>query len=155
MQFIRLNGNYIELYDSIRELPVYNFNEYNRYLMLDSGIGSGGEAIGKKIGKVMAYLNMKNIEDASKELQNLYHSMTFTISTTNPKMYSFCVLIKAINGKPFGDDLSKERLDKTIKELSRKGLTFDKLCGFLDSVKKKLIASLKPFFQRSAVLRST
>jgi hypothetical protein len=123
--------------------------------MLDSGIGSGGEAIGKKIGKVMAYLNMKNIEDASKELQNLYHSLTFTISATNPKMYSFCVLIKAINGKQFGDDLSKERLDETIKALSKKGLTFDKLCGFLDSVKKKLIASLKPFFRRSAVLRST
>lgn len=147
MKNIKFNGNYLELYDSIRELPIDRFNEYNRYLMLDSGIGSGGDDIARKVGSIQSYLNIEDIETASKELQNLYHALTFTVKNVSPKMYSFCVLIKSINGKEFGGDLSKERLDEVIKNLGKKGFTYAKLEGALDYIKKKLKKNLRRFFR--------
>ena len=145
-----INGNVIEYFDSIESLTIDRFSEYNRYLMLDSGIGSGAEDVGRKIGSVQAYLNHKDIENASKELQNLFHSIVFTINNINPKSYAFAVLVSKINGKEVGQDISKEGLDLIIKELSYKGLNFRKMSAWIDEVKKNWSQKLKHFFQRSA-----
>ena len=118
--------------------------------MLDSGIGSGAEDVGRKIGSVQAYLNHQDIENASKELQNLFHSIVFTIKNVSPKSYAFAVLVDKINGKKVSQDISKENLDAIIKELSYKGLTWRKMSAWLDEVKKNLSQKLKRIFQRSA-----
>ena len=145
-----INGNVIEYFDSIENLTIDRFSEHNRYLMLDSGIGSGAEDVGRKIGSVQAYLNHQDIENASKELQNLFHSIVFTIKNVSPKSYAFAVLVDKINGKKVSQDISKENLDAIIKELSYKGLTWRKMSAWLDEVKKNLSQKLKRIFQRSA-----
>lgn len=149
MKEIKFNGNYLTLYDSIRELPIHRFSEYNRYLMLDAGIGSNVEDVTNKIGKIQRFRAVKDEESVNKELQNLYQSFIFTIENTTPKMYAFFALVKDINGKPF-DDLSKEKLDETIVKIGKQGLTFEKLNGTLLHVKKKCKRSLNYFFRKSA-----
>ena len=40
MKEIKFNGHFLEMYDSIEELPIGQFQEYNRYILIDAGIGS-------------------------------------------------------------------------------------------------------------------
>ena len=35
-----INNHIVILYDSIDELPIIRFHKYNKYMLIDSGIGS-------------------------------------------------------------------------------------------------------------------
>ena len=55
MLTMRLNGHYLELYDSIDELPFARFQEYNRAVLIDSGLGSDFAAIDRHITQARRY----------------------------------------------------------------------------------------------------
>ena len=141
MKTIKLNRCYIELYDSIDSLPITQFQQYQKYLMLDSGIGSDVSDVVTKITTLRKLNAIGQSDKVEKDLINLQQNIQFCITNSSPKMYSFCCLIKTINGKQI-TDYSQDNLDLILKKLSQKGMTFGKLKSILNEVKKNLTRKL-------------
>lgn len=147
MQLIRYNGHTLEMYDSITELPITRYQEYNRYVMIDSGIGSDMNDADGHILTLRRLVAAGKMEEADTQLVNMRQNLAFVVSNTSPRMNSFVPLIATMNGRPVSD-LSPENVQKLLAELDRKGLTAGKVLGFLTAVKKKWSRSLRSSFQR-------
>lgn len=146
MKTAKFNGNYIELYDEIDKLPIERFKEFNKYLMIDGGIGGDMESVDGHIVNLMQFIRRKDEDKAIQELNNMRQNYYFIIERINPEMNAFCTLVKTINGKPY-DDLSDEGMTKLQSELSKKGLTIGKMRGWLHEVKKNWTANLNFSFR--------
>lgn len=144
MKELTINGQRLELYDSIDELPFYRFQEYNRAVMIDSGIGTGMEAADRHIEQALRFNALGKKEETQQAIMNLRQNLVFSLEKTSPEGRSFFVLISKINGKPL-EDLSDENAAKVLQSLSRKGLTIGKLRGFLNHVKKNWMPNWKSF----------
>lgn len=145
---IKHRGYTIEVYDSITDLPAHRYFEYNRSAMIDAGIGSDLEAFDDRVANVLALIDT-DPKGAKTELQNMRQAVRFCVSNTHPKMRSFVVLIKAINGKPFPDSkLNDKGIEETIQMLGRAGMTFKRIREMLQDVKKKFAFEFEQFFPR-------
>ena len=141
---IRLNGHFLEMYDSIDELPFSRFQEYNRALLIDSGLGSDLASIGRHINQARKYNAAKDQGNTEQALLNMYQAVSFTLDRISPEGRAFVVLIHRLNGNRI-EDLSEGNVDNILRELSRRGLTIGKVRGFLDTVKKNWMPSWKRF----------
>jgi hypothetical protein len=142
MKQIRLGKYIIELYDSIDELPVLNYQKFNKCLLLDSGIGSDIDTITNHIIKIASLINTDKKSDAIVELENMQQNLLFISNNILPKYISFCALIKSIDGKQL-IDLSDTNLHKVLN-------TINAPVGFMDKIisiiKKKLDSELELYF---------
>lgn len=148
MKRINLRGIVLEMYDSIDEMPITRFQEYNRFLLIDSGIGSDVESISKHIAKVNRFIDQDQKENAKQELNNYFQNLLFVIEHTSPEMSAFCALIASVNGHPY-NDLSEEGVQRLKSRLSKKGLTIGKVRQFLNEIKKKSKPNFWPFSQKA------
>ncbi|MGL5980414.1 MAG: hypothetical protein ACRCZY_05965 [Phocaeicola sp.] len=136
-----INGHKVEIYDSIDELPIRNFHKYNKYLLVDSGVGSDLNDINTKISLIQNYIE-KDIHKAKVELENLRQAMYLINSEVNVKHLAFMALVKSIDGKPtnYSDEGLKETLE-IFKE--QKKSWFDRL---FKAVKKKIDNEIELYF---------
>lgn len=144
MDEIRLNGNTVELYSSIDEMPYSRFQEYNRALLIASQTGSTFADIDQRITQARRFNAIEDKENTEKALLNLRQSIFNVLENISPESVAFVALIRTINGKPA--DISKP--DQVIKQLSKKGLTVGKVKGFLNYVKKNWKQSWNNFSRR-------
>jgi len=147
---IHHNGHTLEMYDSIDELPVTRFLEYNVMLSIDAGIGGDMESAARHIIAIRRYNAKGDKEKVDQEARNLYQNLAFCVGHTNPEMTAFVALIHRMNGRPI-TDLSSEGVQRVIRELGHRGFTIGKMRGFLTAVKKKLKPSLRSFFRPSRI----
>ena len=117
MKDVELAGHKVVLYDSIDELPIARFHKYNRYLLVDAGVGSEISDFDNHIERVVRYIRNKDNESAGKELENLRQNVFMVLSEQNIKHLSFACLVKTIDGKA-NDDLSPDGLAKVLELLS-------------------------------------
>ena len=117
MKEVELAGHKVVLYDSIDELPIARFHKYNRYLLVDAGVGSEISDFDNHIERVVRYIRNKDNESAGKELENLRQNVFMVLSEQNIKHLSFACLVKTIDGKA-NDDLSPDGLAKVLELLS-------------------------------------
>lgn len=141
---VNINGHYLEMYDSIDELPFSRFQEFNRALLIDSGLGSDFASIDRHIEQARRYNGQGKADMVDQALLNLRQSISFAMEKISPESQAFVCLIHRMNGKEV-DNLSPDNIRRIIEALSRKGLTVDKIRGLLDSIKKKLTKSWKCF----------
>lgn len=139
----RENGHLIELYDSIEELPIKRFYLYNKYLLLDSGIGSDLRDVTSHVEKAIRYINGDDKVNAIIELNNLYQNMHMINETINPKHMAFAALVYKIDGKEV-TDLTDDGMKKVMETLQKARKTF--IDCMLDAVKKKMDTELLVFF---------
>ena len=72
----KIGKHEIKLYDSIDDMPIINFQKYNKFLLIDSGVGSDLEDIDLHITKIANYIqNDRSL--AIQELQNMRQAMYF------------------------------------------------------------------------------
>lgn len=142
MKTIIINGKEIKLYDSIDEMPIVNFQKYNKYILLDSGLGSDINSVDEHIVNLAKLIKTDAVK-AQQELQNLRQNMHMIVSGISPKYMAFTALIYSINGKPLdslSDDYLREVLD-SIREIKH-----SKIISFLLRFKKKLDFELETYF---------
>ena len=60
MKSLLINKKIVRVYDSIDEMPIINFQKYNKYLLIDSGIGSDADDIDAHIVKIAKYIKSNN-----------------------------------------------------------------------------------------------
>lgn len=135
MKQMLINKKTICVYDSIDEMPIANFQKYNKYLMIDSGIGSDVDDIDAHITKIAKYIKSKDEKKALLELQNMRQSMYMINSEISPKYLAFAALIHSIDGKEV-TDLSDDGLKALLEEI--KQIKHSKVIEFLFWLKKKL-----------------
>lgn len=136
MKQMLINKKTICVYDSIDEMPIANFQKYNKYLMIDSGIGSDVDDIDAHITKIAKYIKSKDEKKALLELQNMRQSMYMVNSEISPKYLAFAALIHSIDGKEV-TDLSDDGLKALLEEI--KQIKHSKVIEFLFWLKKKLL----------------
>lgn len=133
----------MRVYDSIDEMPIINFQKYNKYLLIDSGIGSDADDIDAHIVKIAKYIKSNNNRKALQELQNMRQNIYMVNSEISPKYLAFAALIHSVDGKEV-NDLSDDGLKKLLQDL--KEIKHSKVIDFLLWLKKKVTSELEIYF---------
>ena len=143
MKNLLINNKIIRVYDSIDEMPIINFQKYNKYLLIDSGIGSDADDIDAHIVKIAKFIKANNNKKALQELQNMRQNMYMVNNEISPKYLAFAALIHSIDGKEV-NDLSDDGLKKLLQDL--KDIKHSKVIDFLLWLKKKVTSELETYF---------
>lgn len=143
MKTIEANNKIIKLYDSIDEMPIANFQKYNKCVLIDSGIGSDVDSIDSHIVKIAKLINSGNSAKAMQELQNMRQNMHMVVQNVSPKYMAFAALVHSIDGVVV-TDLSDSNLVEIISSISSvKASVVDNI---LEWLKKKLQTELETYF---------
>lgn len=143
MKSLLINKKIVRVYDSIDEMPIINFQKYNKYLLIDSGIGSDADDIDAHIVKIAKYIKSNNNRKALQELQNMRQNIYMVNSEISPKYLAFAALIRSVDGKEV-NDLSDDGLKKLLQDL--KEVKHSKVIDFLLWLKKKVTSELETYF---------
>lgn len=135
MKTLTIGKHRIGLYDSIDEMPMRVFNDFNQALLVDANVGFQVQDLDKRLGEAYQHLEAKDQDGALKSLRNLritFHNATIG---NNTKANAFAVLIKTYNG--FKINLDEMSLDEIMEKLYDAGLTMGDVQETLSEVKKK------------------
>lgn len=138
----RINKHVVELYDSIDELPIVRFQKYNKYLLIDSGVGSDMNDVLDHIDRAKLYISA-NPKMAVVEMENMRQAIYLISEEISPKYMAFAVLVHKIDGKEM-NDLSDVGLKKVLEILNEVKKSW--IDGILDLVKKKNDRELSLYF---------
>lgn len=113
----KINGYRVEIYESIEEMPAVRFNRANKYLLLQSGIGSSLADFDKHLAKLSLVIkgdNKKKAIDIINNMRQLYWNID---QGMNVEQLSFACFVHSINGT-IETDHGETRLKEIIKRLS-------------------------------------
>ena len=129
-------GKRIELYNSIEELPIKRYVAYQKYILLDTCVGSTLEDVLAHFEKLDYFLQHNKVNEAKQERLNLHTGIYLQYEKINTTMLSFCCFVKSIDGQE-RKDLTEEGLQATSEILQETNITIGKLSKLLAQVKKK------------------
>lgn len=142
MKIGKINKHTVEIYDSIDEMPINRFQRYNKYLLIDSGVGSDLQDVLDHIDRAKIYIK-SNPAMAITELDNMKQAVYLVSEQISPKYMAFAVLVSKIDGQPM-DDLTDAGLKRVLDILKEAKKTW--IDGILHSVKKKIDEELSLYF---------
>jgi hypothetical protein len=148
MEKLVYKGRYLELYDSIEEMPITVFQDFNRYLLIDAGVGGDIESIDTHLARLNQYFAKKDAQNFTKQIRNLRQNLAFVISRTSPRMLSFAALVHSVNGIPV-KDRTDSGYQKLVERLGKKGIPYGLILKATDDVKKKLKGKLPFIFRKT------
>lgn len=148
MKTIVINKMVIKLYDSADEMPIKNFQKYNKYLLIDSGIGSDADDIDSHITRVAKYINIGDTKKALRELQNMRQNLYMVNCQISPKHLAFAALIATIDGEAV-TDLSDDNLKAILERINT--VKQSALVEMLMNIKKKICSELELYFPQCFV----
>lgn len=143
MKTLYLNNKLVKVYTDIDEMPIVNFQKYNKFLLIDSGIGSTVDDFDAHVTKVAKYIKANDSAKALQELQNMRQNLFMINSEISPKYMAFAALIHSINGERV-TDLSDEGLKAILTSL--KSIKHSWLVKFMLWLKKKVKVELETYF---------
>lgn len=138
----KINGHTVEIYDSIDELPIQRFQKYNKYLLIDSGVGSDLQDIITRIERAKLYVK-SNPNMAVVEMDNLKQAIYLATEELSPRYMAFATLVSKIDGEP-ANDLTDAGLKRVLDKLNDVKATW--IDRVLNSVKKKIDTELSLYF---------
>lgn len=144
MKKVILNNKVVLLYDSIDELPIKNFQKYNKYLLIDAGIGSTVDDVDRHISRIARYINSDK-KLAMQELQNMRQNLYMINNGISPKYLAFAALIHSIDGKRV-EDLSDDNLKSILEDLNTEKHSI--LANLVGMAKKKIQEELELYFPK-------
>lgn len=143
MKKLLINKKIVQVYDCIDEMPIVNFQKYNKYLLIDAGLGSDVDDIDAHIVKIAKYINAKDSKKALRELQNMRQGLHLINSEISPKYLAFAALIYSVDGEEI-TNLSDDNLKEVLQSL--KEVEHSKIVDFLVWLKKKVVTELEAYF---------
>lgn len=143
MQTVKIGKHTVEIYDTIDELPIVRFHKYQKYLLIDAGIGADIAAFDQRTEKARRFLMAGKPDLAQKELENLRQTVYFIQNGISPENRAFAVLVSKIDGREC-NDLSDDALSAVLDEL--KDVPVKEMTARFGAVKKKIDADLLLYF---------
>lgn len=132
------NNNTIELYGSIKELPITRYRLLQSLLIQDSGIGADMAAVDERLQRVILFASNGKFEETKEEAMNLRYTFFSMLNKISYKSKAFACFVSKINGVE-SRDISDEGLRNTVEVIEGLGVTMEQLENWFDDVKKKLI----------------
>lgn len=145
MKTVKIGNHTIEQYESIEELPMARYQKFNKYLLIDAGLGSDVDKFSEHANRVAAYIRNNNSSAALLELRNMTQCVSLVMSEMSPAFLAFVSLVKSVDSKEV-TDLSEEGIVALAKELS--DLPVRSVFERLAELKKKLETELTIYFPR-------
>lgn len=139
----KIGNHTVEFFNAIDELPIVRFHKYQKYLLIDSGIGGDIQAFDARLEKTRRYLMEKQPDNAIKELENLRQSINLILSGINPKHRAFAALVTKIDDKVY-DTITDDVIEEIVLSLS--DVTVSDLAVPFESAKKKIDMELMLYF---------
>lgn len=139
----KIGKHTVEYYDAIDELPIVRFHKYQKFLLIDAGVGADIAAFDQRIEKARRFIVASKPEQAQQELENLRHCVYLIQNEVMPKHRAFAALVTKIDGKAC-EDLSDDALGKITELL--KDATDSEVTAQMDAVKKKIDGELTLYF---------
>lgn len=145
MRDVTVNGRVVRLYESIDEMPIVNYQKYNKYVLLDSNLGSDIESVDEHIIRIAKYIGKDDRASAMQELQNMRQNMHMIVNNISPSGMAFAALIHSIDGKE-QKDLSDTHLGEIMEEL--KDMPYGVFMEMLVWVKKKTLYRIRALLSK-------
>ena len=114
---LKIAGKRVDVYDTLEELPYTLFVEYNIYALIDAGAGSHISDLDARLQRVWAKLATGDLQGGAAEINNFRQGFELVVQGVSPKMLSFAVLVKSIDGQP-RTDKTEAGLRAIVAELS-------------------------------------
>jgi hypothetical protein len=130
-----IGGHKIERFSSIDDTPIPRFMNFNRYVMLESGVGSDLQAIDNHDKKIILWAKRGEYEKIIRATQNRNQSMRWVLDGLHPGLMSYAVLIRSIDGN-LVYDYSDEACKSMVMKLGKWGATKGLIERAVDAVKK-------------------
>lgn len=131
----------INLFDpDIHKIPEYNWQKFQRCLILDSGIGSDTLSVISHTDSIISLAAEDRKEDLSNELNNFRLSLYSAMEGISYTSMAFACMVQDIAGESVSivTDTDINNLSKRIAET---GITHGEIADYVDLLKKKLILS--------------
>ena len=138
-----VNGHKLVLYNGIDEMPIMNYQRYNKYLLIDAGLGPAAEDIDTKIVALAKLINADEKQAAINELTNIRLSLFMAQNEISPKLMSLIAMTYSIDDEVI-TDYSDENIKKLLQRLQQ--LKYSSLIGIFNQVKKKIESELCTYF---------
>jgi hypothetical protein len=145
---IQINKTKVQLYSSIKELPIDQSKKMQAYLLQQMGIGSGVQDIDDRLERMTTFLSADKKAEAVEELKNLRFAIFSTVQEVRYDSLAFACLLHSIDGERV-QDYSSDGLTAMITRLSGEGLSNEKVEDILAEVKKNLTPNENYIFQNS------
>lgn len=145
MKTVKIGKHTVEMFDTIEELPVTRFHKYQKYLLVDSGIGSTIEDFDKHIEKARRFLMLNDADNAQKELENLRQCVYMVQNGLSPQHLAFACFVFSIDGVQC-KELTDDALKKVVEMFA--DTPYEELTDQLGAVKKKIDAELMLYFPK-------
>lgn len=132
-------GKELELafYEGIEDMPIVNYQQFQKYLMMSEGIGSTFEDI-DNVHVSTLFSVVDHRDKLIRGIQNLRSLVYNVISGIDPTHLAFGCLIHAVNGRTI-DDLSPSNINAILNQLSSFGVTNETLKKKFRKLKKRYI----------------
>ena len=137
-----INNHTIKIYDSIEDLLIGRFHKYNKFLLIDGGVGSDLSDVTNHINRAIKYIDTDS-KLAKIELSNLLQSIHLINEELSPKHMAYSALVHEIDGKVI-TDLSDDGLKYVHDKLNDIPLNY--IDRFIEAVKKKMDQELMVYF---------
>ncbi len=138
MKKVFVNGMVVQVYDSIDEMPIENFQKYNKYLLIDAGIGSDADDADAHLVKIAKHIGAGKTDKALQELQNLRQNLYLVNAEMSPKYMAFAALVCSVDGEKV-TDLSDDGLKELLGRLRK--IKHSAITDILAWLKKKFRTS--------------
>lgn len=132
-----LKGKKVKLYDSPNSLSLERYRDFQKCIMIHSGVGSSLAELDEKIKNVVTFISKDKKDFAIQELSNIRETYNYAMSGVNMSQLAFACLVHSIDGKIF-DPVDGSDLEAMIAELSGLGLSQEEMSTTLFNLKKKL-----------------
>lgn len=140
----KIGRHVVEMYDGIEELPVVRFHKYQKFLLVDAGIGGDMAAFDQRVEKARRFMLSGKTEQAVKEFENLRQCVFFIQQEITPRHRAFAALVTKVDGHEIGN--GDDALAGVLEMLADVKET--EIAAQLDAVKKKIDAELMLYFPR-------
>ena len=143
MKYFFIGKHRVKVYDSIDDLPMARFHKYNKFLLIDAGLGSDMQSFDAHIEKVVRFMKSGDKDNAAKELENMRQNVYIMLTEQSPQNLSFAALVAEIDDVEMNDlsDDGLERGRQMLEDAPRKDIT-----AALQAVKKKIDEDLTLYF---------
>jgi len=103
-----LKDTIVNLYTSIKELPITKYQDFCKLAMIDYGVGSDMAAYNAHFTKLHNLLLLNKNSDAINEMKNIHNNYFYVINNIGAWSFCFAPFIATINGKEYTYEVAYE-----------------------------------------------
>lgn len=140
MREVSTESGKFKIRESIKELPIHRYSEFQKYLLQDSGIGSTIEDVYRHFEKTDIFIAAGKMHEAAQERMNQHYNFYMMLNKISITDCAFCCLVDEVDGIKV-TDYSESNLKAIGKLIGESGLQRGELDSILTEVKKNLIPS--------------